>query len=347
MKGFKDSSNRFHPITNYKGVRKSRDQKAKTEGVILKKRLVQFSDMSEKQMERLGIEESNPKRMKRKMVLMKDPKTQEDKNHILSSVLGSKQQFKNSRAGENEKELWFTANVMLRSRGWEGKINRTEFDKWIELERKKRISSKEMQVDPAYGLLIANGYEDLKHNPNDPKVKKAYKIFIKETLDQARKLQKNGMEFQLEGYKDANAMFKDIKENKHLLYRPSDKDYKGVENHPMFQLTNIKNTNGDRMRVNDVFRAIHDINGHSKAKAQFSPNGELTSYNQHKKLYSKEATRALFTETQGQGMWVNFNKKSGKKNQHAQKIGDFNELDFPKQKAGIFPDYLIFSEGSK
>lgn len=34
MKGFKDSSNKFHPITDYKkGVRKSRDQSAKTQGV--------------------------------------------------------------------------------------------------------------------------------------------------------------------------------------------------------------------------------------------------------------------------------------------------------------------------
>jgi len=34
--GFKDSSGKFHPITTYKGVRKSRDQKAKTQGVRLK-----------------------------------------------------------------------------------------------------------------------------------------------------------------------------------------------------------------------------------------------------------------------------------------------------------------------
>jgi len=38
MKGFKDSSNKFHPITDYKkGTRKSRDQKAKTQGVRLKR----------------------------------------------------------------------------------------------------------------------------------------------------------------------------------------------------------------------------------------------------------------------------------------------------------------------
>jgi len=221
--------------------------------------------------------------------------------------------------------------------------------------RNKMVSSKEKTtstsgmklkpiVDPDYGLIVANGYEDLQHNPEDPEVKKAYDIFIKETLEQARELQKQGIQFQSEQYKDADAMFKDVEENKHLLYRPSDDDYKGIEDHPMFQLTDIRNSNGDIMRVNDVFRAVHDINGHSKAKAQFTPNGELGSYVEHKKLYSKEATRALFTETQGQGMWVNFNKKTGKKNRNLQNKGDFNKLDFPKQKAGLFPDKIIFGD---
>lgn len=37
MKGFKDSSGTFHPITDYKGVRKSRDQKAKSTGIRFQK----------------------------------------------------------------------------------------------------------------------------------------------------------------------------------------------------------------------------------------------------------------------------------------------------------------------
>lgn len=215
------------------------------------------------------------------------------------------------------------------------------------------------KVDPAYGLFIANGYDDLKHNPNNPKVKKAYNKFIKETLDQARELQKKGIRFEIEGslpycashgircskdgeYKSANDMFKDIEDNKHLFYRPSDNDFTGIEDHPLFKKTDIKNIHDERMRANDVFRAVHDINGHKKANAPFSAQGELDSYLLHKKSYSTEAIRALFTETQGQGNWVNFNKKSGKKNRHLQEIGDFNKLDFPKQKADLFPDSIIF-----
>jgi len=37
LKGFKDSSGKFHPITEHKGVRKSRDQSAKTQGVKIRK----------------------------------------------------------------------------------------------------------------------------------------------------------------------------------------------------------------------------------------------------------------------------------------------------------------------
>jgi len=300
MKGFKDSSGKFHPITQYKHVRSRRDT-SKTQGVKIRKGRW---DDKRYQVSQAGVE-----------LRMSELKPMVETDNL----------------GEA---------MRLIDEGGYTQIDDIQTGNTIRSELKKRDTA---TVDPAYGLLIANGYDDLKHNPNDPEVKKAYKIFIKETLAQARKLQKNGMKFQMEGYKDANAMFKDVEENKNLLYRPSDNDYKGVEDHPMFQLTNIKNTNGDRMRVNDVFRAIHDINGHEKSKSQFTPEGELNSYISHKKLYSKDATRALFTETQGQGMWVNFNKKSGKKNRHAQKIGDFNQLDFPKQKAGIFPDEVIFN----
>lgn len=40
--GFKDKKKKFHPINNKKGVRKSRDQKAKTQGVKLRKKSEPF-----------------------------------------------------------------------------------------------------------------------------------------------------------------------------------------------------------------------------------------------------------------------------------------------------------------
>ncbi len=47
MKGFKDSSNKFHPITQTKGVRKSRDRKAKTKGIKIESRIRKKSAIAE------------------------------------------------------------------------------------------------------------------------------------------------------------------------------------------------------------------------------------------------------------------------------------------------------------
>ena len=217
-------------------------------------------------------------------------------------------------------------------------------------------------MNPDHGRLIANAFEELEHSPNCPEVKRAYDIFIEETLAQARQLQKDGIKFEPSGsnlycvshgiscgrggnYETAQEMHKDIENNQHLFYRPSDEDYGGYEDHPLFQLTNIKNTNGHDMRANDVFRAVHDINGHNKADhAPFTPAGEQRAFVQHKKMYSNDAIRALFTETQGQGNWVNYNKKSGEQNRFYQKSGDLIKLKFPPQKASIFPDGIIFAD---
>jgi len=222
--------------------------------------------------------------------------------------------------------------------------------------KQKGISQKELEriiktktnprVDPAYGAFIANGYDDLKNKPHNPEVKNAYDKFIDETLEQARELEKKGMKFEptnTNPYENANEMVKDIEENNHIFYRPSDNDYKGIENHPLFKMTDFENVNGKPMRANDVFRAVHDVNGHYLAmKAPFTPNGEQRAFIQHKKMYSPDAIIALFTETQGQGNWVNFNRKSGKQNRKFQDIGELGKLKFPQQKADIYPDGIVF-----
>ncbi len=67
MKGFKDSSNKFHPITQSKGVRKSRDQKAKTQGIRLQRIFQDDPDAIpklEKKLERLEKEKAYWKGLK-------------------------------------------------------------------------------------------------------------------------------------------------------------------------------------------------------------------------------------------------------------------------------------------
>ena len=72
--------------------------------------------------------------------------------------------------------------------------------------------------------------------------------------------------------------FDDIDKNNHIFYRPSDNDYKGIEDHPLFRFTDFKNMNGEKMRANDVFRIVHDVNGHYQSKGTFTPNGEQKAF---------------------------------------------------------------------
>ncbi len=215
-----------------------------------------------------------------------------------------------------------------------------------ESELKKIIETKtSTKVDPDYGLFISNGYDDLLDVPKNPEVIKAYNQFIDETIQQAKEINKMGIEFEptlSHEYKNANDMFDDIDNNNHLYYRPSENDFEGIEDHPLFRITDFKNNKGENMRANDIFRAIHDVNGHWKSKGQLTPEGEQKAFVEHKKLYSAEAIKALFTETQGQGNWVNFNPKTGKKNRDFQDIGDLEKLKYPKQKAVLFPDGIVF-----
>ena len=216
-------------------------------------------------------------------------------------------------------------------------------------------------VDPAFGKVIADVFEESKHDPENTKVKRAYATFIKETIEQAVELQKEGIEFDPNGseecckmrgigincgqdgnYADAYELFNDVLFNKHIYYKTSTDDYDGFQDHPLYEMSEIKNIDGENMRANDLFRCVHDINAHTRVKGQFTPDGEQQAYLEHKKLYSADAIRALFTETQGQGNWVNFNSESGEDNIKYQETGELDKLSFPEQKAFLYPDGIIF-----
>jgi len=110
----------------------------------------------------------------------------------------------------------------------------------------------------------------------------------------------------------------------------------------MFKLTEVRNSRGHRMRANDVFRAVHDINGHNlSGRSNFTSEGEQKAFLQHRKMYSPLASKAMFTETAGQTNWTNYSKKHGARNQMLQKTKKLGGLTFPPQKAGLLPDNII------
>ena len=198
-------------------------------------------------------------------------------------------------------------------------------------------------INPKASAKIAEAYSALQHSPDDPKVQKAYNALINETVDQYKSMQDQGMKISKikEGmanpYPNSKAMISDVADNKHLWYYPTEQGFgsSGTDSskHPMLKVTDLMDDEGKPMLANDVFRAVHDYEGHYKGKNKFGALGEEKAYQQHKKMFSPEAAKALTTETRGQNSWVNYGPygEANRANPAATTYAD--------QKAGLLPDW--------
>ena len=202
------------------------------------------------------------------------------------------------------------------------------------------------------GETIANAYDKMLHDPNNPGVKESYSAFIKETEDQFNELKKNGLRIDpikpgTNPYQTADDLHNDLKKNNHIYYYPSEEGFGSTDNkfgdHPLLKESNVT-YKGKKLLNNDVFRIVHDINGHNLANSDFSPEGEHNAFLSHRKMYSPLAGKALFTETAAQANWGSYNKKSGASNRKLMEQGRVNELIFADQKAGLLPDDIINTE---
>lgn len=204
----------------------------------------------------------------------------------------------------------------------------------------------QVKLNPEHGKTIANAYEQMKHDPQHPQVKSAYNSLINETKQQYQKLLDQGYKFskinpgQANPYTNSDVMHQDIGNNKHLHYFPTDSGFGSTDethkDHPMLQPTEFKDPEGKPMLANDVFRQVHDINGHHMGgKTKFGPTGEHQAYLNHKKMYSPEAQKALATETMGQNSWVT----AGPHAEHNKK--NPGQTVFAEQKAGLMPEHIV------
>lgn len=214
------------------------------------------------------------------------------------------------------------------------------------IDPKIEKADSKVKVNPEHGREIANAYEAMPHNPGDPKVQNAYGALINETKDQFKNILGSGMKIskikpgQANPYKNSKEMHHDIKNNKHLWYYPTESGFgsgdKKTNDHPMLTPTEFKH-GGQNLLANDVFRIVHDINGHHLGgQSGFGPMGEHNAYLTHKKMYTPLAQQALATETMGQNNWVNFSQKHGENNRKnpAQTV-------YAEQKAGLLPSHII------
>jgi hypothetical protein len=200
----------------------------------------------------------------------------------------------------------------------------------------------EVKAKPHVSSKIAEAYSQMQHNPNDPKVAKAYQALIKETEDQFEALQKAGLKISKitpdmqNPYKNSQALVEDITKNKHMFYFPTEQGFGSggdFSNHPLFKESRLTGPDGKPMKANDLFRVVHDYFGHAKDGNKFGATGEERAYLEHSKMYSPEARKALASETRGQNSWVNYGP-----------IGEVNRANpaattYADQKAGLLPDW--------
>lgn len=175
---------------------------------------------------------------------------------------------------------------------------------------------------------LADAYDAAKHEPNNPAVQRAYSAMKKETLDQFNHAKNDlgiNIEFQKEDpYKNADEMSADVRNNHRLKVFKTGEDFPA--DHPMAE---VEPTTG--MKYNDLFRATHDIYGHTAGGHDFTEAGEANAYKAHNQMYSDEAKPAVRTETLGQSNWVSNNKdvREGRAKQYE---------NFAQQKATILPE---------
>jgi hypothetical protein len=202
--------------------------------------------------------------------------------------------------------------------------------------------TKYAQIDPTRANKLAEAYQVMENNPNDPRVKKAYGALIDETMAQYEALRKKGYKFDFmpesgDIYGNPRNAINDVILNKKLSVFPTEQGFGGPsaleasQANPLLMRVGEK-WNGKEVTANDIFRAVHDVFGHAKHGVGFRAAGEENAFQSHARMYSPQALPAATSETRGQNSWVNFGP-----------FGQFNRTanpamtEYAEQKTGLLP----------
>ena len=202
-----------------------------------------------------------------------------------------------------------------------------------------------LPVDTERAKRIAAAFDEMRHDPQDPEVKAAYRAMIDETNAQWQAIKATGLkvEFIKAGDPDPYAVsprlaIQDVVDNNHLWVFPTDSgfgsDNTDVSDNPLLELTD-ETIGGHQLRANDVFRIVHDYFGHIKDGNGFRAGGEENAWRSHAAMYTPLARRAMTSETRGQNSWVNFGPY-GAVNQTASAA----DTHYAPQKIGLLPEWV-------
>lgn len=198
------------------------------------------------------------------------------------------------------------------------------------------------KLDEGRATRLANAFEELKHEPNDPLVKAAYQALVDETNAQFEQVLMTGLsiEFIREDQEDPYAasprmVIEDIHDNNHMWVFPTTGGFGQGEviDSPLLQPTKFF-VDGRLLLANDVFRIVHDFFGHVKDGHGFRAEGEENAWQSHAAMYTPLARRAMTTETRGQNSWLNFGPH-GETNRNAATP----DTTFAPQKVGLMPEW--------
>jgi hypothetical protein len=218
-----------------------------------------------------------------------------------------------------------------------------------------RRQSEFVKVDKDRARRIAQAYDEMVHQPNDPAVKEAYDELIRQTREQYDVLEEMGYEFtffdsETDPYSSPWDAVADLRNNKKMAVFGTYAGF-GTEgitdqarnDNPMLQDTGLRwmDQSGVEREVtaNDLFRAVHDAFGHSMEGSGFRARGEENAWQAHVRLFYGPAIGAMTSETRGQNSWVNYGPYA-EKNATAKT----EETVFAEQKTGLMPEWT-WTEG--
>jgi hypothetical protein len=225
-------------------------------------------------------------------------------------------------------------------------------DNGIDLKRQ----SEYVEIDEERAKRLADAYEQMADDPQNPKVKEAYQDLVNQTIAQYQALVDAGykfwfMDFSLpsnEEYASTpyNAL-RDLRQNKEMGIFATIDGYgedgitqEQIEANPMLADTGlmwpIGSIDGKMMPVlvNDLFRAMHDAFGHGLEGAGFRARGEENAWQAHVRLFTGPAIGAITSETRGQNSWVNFGPEA-----EFNRTASGADTKYAPQKVGLMPNW--------
>ena len=227
-------------------------------------------------------------------------------------------------------------------------------DNGIDLKRQ----SEYVEVDEERAQRIAQAYEEMAHDPQNPKVKEAYAELIKQTIAQYQALVDAGYKFwfmdlnipsNVEYAESPYNAMRDLRQNKEMGVFPTTDGFGtselDVNDNPLLAETGFEwpvgGLDGPKMPVlaNDLFRAVHDAFGHGLEGAGFRARGEENAWQAHIRLFTGPAKGAITSETRGQNSWLNYGPQ-GENN----KTAKVEDTVFADQKTGLMPEWT-WTEG--